>query len=278
MSLTAMVWALKKAQVPDPISHLVLIGLADHADDNGQNARPSVALLADYARCSPRSVQRKLRDLNECGLIWPGDQRGVEHLRSDRRPVVYDLAIYGVSVSHAAKNGVTETSERGATGDQAGCQAGPSGATRLADRTVLEPSLNRPVEPSLLKSADFEAFWAVYPRRTARAAAAKAWAKAIAQAPAEEILAGARRYSEDPNREAQFTAYPATWLNGGRWEDEALPGRQSSGPRDRQGEILNREMDAARQADAARLANQARAAADGLGYIPGQLAVTGGAN
>ncbi|UVK62583.1 helix-turn-helix DNA binding domain protein [Arthrobacter phage TaylorSipht] len=251
MSLSAMVWALKQAPVPDPISHLVLIGLADHADDYGRNARPSVGLLADYARCSMRSVQRKLRTLEDCGLIWPGDQRSVEHLRSDRRPVVYDLALYGVTVSHAAKNGVTENAGRGAKLDQTGCQAGPNGATRLADRTVLEPSLNRPVEPSLLNSADFEAFWAVYPRRVARAAALKAWAKAVKETPAEEIVAGARRYAEDPNREAQFTAYPATWLNGGRWSDEAMPAK-SSGPRDRQGEILAREMAAARAADAGR--------------------------
>lgn len=251
MSLSAMVWALKKAEVPDPISHLVLIGLADHADDDGRNSRPSVALLADYARCSMRSVQRKLRTLEDCGLIWAGDQRSVEHLRSDRRPVVYDLAIYGVSVSHAAKNGVTENAGRGAKLDQTGCQAGPNGATRLADRTVLEPSLNRPVEPPMLNSADFADFWEVYPRRVARAAALKAWAKALKTATAEEIIAGARRYAADPGREAQFTAYPATWLNAGRWDDEAMPAR-ASGPRDRQGEILAREMETARAADFAR--------------------------
>ncbi|WAB09153.1 helix-turn-helix DNA binding protein [Arthrobacter phage Eesa] len=249
MSLTAMVWALKTADVPDPISHLVLIGLADHADDDGRNARPSVGLLADYARCSPRSVQRKLRTLEDWGLIWQGDQRIVEHLRSDRRPVVYDLNLRGVSVSHAVKNGVTENDERGAKLDQTGCQAGPNGATRLADRTVLEPSLNRPVEPPM---PDFADFWKVYPRKTAKAAALKAWKTALKTATAPEIIAGAVRYAEDPNREAQFTAYPATWLNGGRWEDEALPGRASSGPRDRQGEILARELETARAADAAR--------------------------
>lgn len=250
MSLQAMVWALKTAPVPDPISHLVLIGLADHADDSGRNARPSVATLSDYARCSMRSVQRKLRTLEDCGLIWAGDQASVQHLRSDRRPVVYDLNIYGVTVSRAAENGVTAGDERGANLDQTGCHAGPNGATRLADRTVLEPSLNRPVEPSMRKGPDFADFWDVYPRKTARAAALKAWAKAIKTADAQEILAGALRYSQDPNREAQFTAYPATWLNAGRWEDEPLPAR-SGGPRDRQGEILQREMVAARAADAA---------------------------
>ncbi|WNM72833.1 helix-turn-helix DNA binding domain protein [Arthrobacter phage RedFox] len=252
MSLQAMVWALKTAPVPDPISHLVLIGLADHANDDGTGARPSVAVLAEYARCSARSVQRKLRDLEECGLIVRGDQRSVEHLRSDRRPVVYDLnlTMRGVSVSHAVDNGVTGNGERGATLDQTGCHAGPNGATRLADRTVLEPSLNRPVEPSMPEFADF---WEIYPRKTARAAALKAWQKAVRTAAPAAIIEGARAYAADPNREAKFTAYPATWLNAGRWEDEPLPSR-SSGPRDRQGEILAREMAAARLADERALA------------------------
>ncbi|AYN57519.1 helix-turn-helix DNA binding domain protein [Arthrobacter phage Coral] len=253
MSLEAMVWALKTAEVPDPISHLVLIGLADHADTQGRNARPSVALLSEYARCSPRSVQRKLRTLEDCGLIWQGDQRGVEHLRSDRRPVVYDLNIRGVSVSRPVKNGVTENESRGANLDQTGCHAGPNGATRLADRTVLEPSLNRPVEPPMPESFDFADFWAIFPRKTAKAAALKAWTKAVKSVDAGEIIRGARRYADDPNRDPQFTVYPATWLNAGRWEDEPLPARTSSaGPRDRQGEILQREMEAARAADAAR--------------------------
>ena len=254
MSLQAMVWALKSAPVPDPIAHLVLIGLADHAADDGTAARPSVAVLAEYARCSPRSVQRKLRDLEACGLIWKGDQRLVEHIRSDRRPAVYDLNLRGVSVSHAVENGVTGEAERGATLDQTGCHAGPTGVTRLADRTVLEPSLNRPVNRPMPDSFDFADFWAVYPRKTARAAALKAWAKAVKSADPAEIIRGARRYADDPNREAQFTAYPATWLNAGRWEDEPLPARgQAGGPRDRQGEILQREMAAARAADALEL-------------------------
>lgn len=120
----------------------------------------------------------------------------------------------------------------------------------MADRTVLEPSLNRPVEPSM---PDFADFWEIYPRKTARAAALKAWQKAVRTAAPAAIIEGARAYAADPNREAKFTAYPATWLNAGRWEDEPLPSR-SSGHRDRQGEILAREMAAARLADERALA------------------------
>ncbi|UXE05396.1 helix-turn-helix DNA binding domain protein [Arthrobacter phage Renna12] len=252
MSLQAMVWALKTAPVPDPIAHLVLIGLADHANDDGTCARPAVSLLAEYARCSARSVQNKLRDLEELGLIWKGDQRAVEHLPANRRPVVYDLNIFGVQLVHPSVSGVNDGAFRGERDDTLGCTAVPTGVNVCADRTVLEPSLNRPLNRPNAHSADFADFWAVYPRKTAKASAVKAWQKAVKSAAAEDIIRGARRYAEDPNREAKFTAYPATWLNGGRWEDEALPSR-SDGPRDRQGEILAREMAAARAFDAQEL-------------------------
>ena len=69
----------------------------------------------------------------------------------------------------------------------------------------------------------FDEFWSIYPRRQAKGAAVKAWAKAIRVASPEVIIAGARRYRDDPNRHDEFTAHAATWLNHGRWEDEPLP-------------------------------------------------------
>lgn len=94
MSLVSMVWALKEAPVPnDPVAHLVLIAYADHAQDDGTAAWPSVAKVAGYARCTPRTVQTKLRLLIGWGLIRHGDQRLVSHLPANRRPVVYDLVM-----------------------------------------------------------------------------------------------------------------------------------------------------------------------------------------
>lgn len=95
MTILTMVWALKKAPVPanDPVAHLVLIAYADHANDDGTAAWPSVATVASYARCTPRTVHTKLRLLLEHGLMRPGDQQLVDHLPANRRPVVYDLVM-----------------------------------------------------------------------------------------------------------------------------------------------------------------------------------------
>lgn len=93
MSLKAMVWALDSARVDDPGQLLVLIALAERADEEGRNAWPGKAWLAERGRCSTRTVQRHLQALRARGLIVEGDQRLVDHLRPDRRPTVYDLVI-----------------------------------------------------------------------------------------------------------------------------------------------------------------------------------------
>ena len=69
----------------------------------------------------------------------------------------------------------------------------------------------------------FLAFWAAYPRRKAKDAAAKAferaWKRIDDADPLAVILAGIERALpgwDDPN----FIPYPASWLNAGSWEDE----------------------------------------------------------
>lgn len=76
----------------------------------------------------------------------------------------------------------------------------------------------------------FVEFWAVYPLRKAKQAAQKAWDRAMYRVPkvdrpdrARAIVKGAQQYRDDPNRDPKFTKHPATWLNGGCWEDEAAP-------------------------------------------------------
>lgn len=75
----------------------------------------------------------------------------------------------------------------------------------------------------------FLAFWAAYPKRVGKDAASKAFAKAMRRItdpdPLAVILAGIERAMpgwDDP----QFIPHPATWLNAGRWEDDAPETRQ----------------------------------------------------
>ena len=72
---------------------------------------------------------------------------------------------------------------------------------------------------------NFDAFWETYPRKVGKRDAQKAWEQATLDTNPGRILDGAVRYRDDPNREAPYTAHPATWLRAGRWDDDPLPAR-----------------------------------------------------
>lgn len=77
-------------------------------------------------------------------------------------------------------------------------------------------------------TSGFTEFWATYPKRVGKDAAAKAYANALRRATHEQILAGAAAYRDDGARkraDVKFTKHPATWLNAGCWEDELTPAR-----------------------------------------------------
>ena len=95
----------------------------------------------------------------------------------------------------------------------------PEPDTKEAKASSVVPRL-----PALRPTAGFDAFWAAYPRKVAKDAARKAFAKAVNRMteddPLAVILAGIERALPgwtDPN----FIPHPASWLNAGRWEDEA---------------------------------------------------------
>ena len=67
----------------------------------------------------------------------------------------------------------------------------------------------------------FEAFWAAYPRRVGKGAARAAFCKACRKARPEAIIAAITAQVEAGCfKDMTYTPYPATWLNGERWDDE----------------------------------------------------------
>jgi hypothetical protein len=72
----------------------------------------------------------------------------------------------------------------------------------------------------------FEEFWRGYPRRVAKEAAHKAYAAAIKRGIKPETMnEGAKRYAgERAGQDPKYTKHPATWINGGCWEDEPPAG------------------------------------------------------
>lgn len=78
----------------------------------------------------------------------------------------------------------------------------------------------------------FEQFWKEYPKKQDKRAALRAFRSALNRTTFEEILAGVRRYANDPNLpEMRYIKNPATWLNADAWENMSLPERSKGKPK-----------------------------------------------
>lgn len=75
--------------------------------------------------------------------------------------------------------------------------------------------------PKPIDTAEFEAFWSAYPRKVAKGAARRAWAKAMRVADAVQIMTALNmQKAAGFGRDLTYTKHPATWLNGECWTDE----------------------------------------------------------
>jgi hypothetical protein len=92
-------------------------------------------------------------------------------------------------------------------------------------------------QASPVRTDAFERFWAIYPKKRSRAAAEKAWRK-LAPSPEliQRILDAVAAHRTDPDwlkNGGEFIPYPASWLNGRRWEDVPMVALPSIGKRTR---------------------------------------------
>lgn len=75
-----------------------------------------------------------------------------------------------------------------------------------------------------LKTKRFDSFWSVYPKKTAKQDARKAWDKLKVDNELYTLIMKnlmKQTKSQDWLKEnGKYVPYPATWLNGRRWEDE----------------------------------------------------------
>lgn len=82
---------------------------------------------------------------------------------------------------------------------------------------------------------NFLQFWDEYPRKVGKATARRAWFKIKPRGELLEQIIGAvkaQKRGENWKREGgQYIPHPATWLNGGHWEDDLKAYQTSDGPR-----------------------------------------------
>ena len=185
--------------------------LARHADSQTHEAFPRRGLIAEVAHCSPSSVDRALDELIAAKALSKTARRGASGQQSN----VYKL--------HRVPAGTKLPPSSPVTSPLVTPDYPPSSPVTTITRTnELEPI-------NYIKRERFDQFWEAYPNKVDKARARKAWNKLSGK---KELLAisGAKAFASDPNLPPKrFIPFPATWLNGERWEDGPLPERTRRG-------------------------------------------------
>lgn len=197
-------------------ARLVLIAIANHDGDGG--SWPTIETIGREANLTENSVHAAISKLQEIGeLKVHRNAGGTRDCAADRRPNRYEVF----------PNGVQET------GTPRGTSCLGDGVQETGTQTVLEPSK----EPSTRDQVAqwFDEWYAIYPRKKARQAALKAYRSCLKsqrdsrgelvslEDARRKLLTRVKRFEIlSRGRDPQFLPYPASWLNGGHYDDEEL--------------------------------------------------------
>ena len=223
---------------------LTLLALMSHQNASGE-CWPSLSRLAQEVRCTKPTVLNALNGLREKGFVtWY--KRSFEDGSPATNFYRVQLPTPVNDINRGSKGdlpGWSTTFTRVVNQVDGGSKPGLPKEEPLKKNQLRTPieelpptvphDANAVVEPKTRKrhtySDDFERFWQVYPKRVGKQAAYRRWKDATKTASVETIIAGAERYRDDPNREERYTKDPPGWLHDGRWEDDPLPSRASTG-------------------------------------------------
>lgn len=192
-----------------PTERLIMLALADHADDAGR-CYPSIARLCKRTGLGERAIQNNLKALSAKGYVTiiPNAGQGLANL-------------YLVTATPAADAPPHEMHPRTkCTSTPASGSKTPAPDAPKPSRTIIEPS-----EGVCARAPSFEDFWSSWPlSKVGKDAARKAFGRLSPQqrigatALAAEWCGSWRAANPRLN-----DIHPSTYLNNKRWEDE-MPG------------------------------------------------------
>jgi len=215
-------WTDEKLVELETWERLLFIGLWNFADDEG------------YMPYSPKRIKMQ---------VFPGDSlevsRGVQSLISIGAVELFDSEFGQVlhvskwskhqKVSNPSKSKYS-TVELTPLDGKPRKQAVPEQETLEVSVSSTEDSRElrkerereREVKKDLSSKPDeFDQWYSRYPKKEAKEAARKAFTKARKTVDLKALLEGVERYAASvKDKDRQFVALPATWLNAGRWADE----------------------------------------------------------
>lgn len=191
-------------------AQVLYVLLIAHADDFGRLDGDAWTVKHEVVPASRRQisdVEKSLKLLSDCGLI--------------DRYVIEDVTVIQINDFEQHQQGLHRR-----TASRFPESPGKSGKVPLnrTEQNRTERIASREVVGKVPETdAGFAEFWAAYPRKANKPAALRAWHKHAPDAPLlGRILSAvvAQRGSPQWVKEGgAFIPYPASWLNGERWND-----------------------------------------------------------
>jgi len=193
------------------------LAIADVINDTHNNQFwMATNTVAQKTRTSRSTVQRAIDRLCDDGFMEL-IKEATQH-----RPAIYRFLFPPVEV-------VWGTEHSGVSSDPSGMspctpEVSPCTPEVSPDRPNVNNSKeHKELSPSSDDEQKFDEWWAIYPRKTAKQDARKAWKTATKQTPPADIIKATRHQTTTPgsplNREPQYVPYPASWLRAGQHLD-----------------------------------------------------------
>ena len=185
--------------------------------------------------------RNKIWNMRDSFVFYRSFQRSIQHLEASEQLEVYhaiiayaldqvepELTRYSQAVWEAIKPQIAANQRK----YEAGMRGGKPKANQ--DLTIPEPSHNlmyndngndnenvneKENEKDNENDQRFDQFWTTFPRKTDKARAKRSFLR-LTKTEQELAVSNIQRlYSETP---AQFVPHPSTYINGKRWEDQAI--------------------------------------------------------
>lgn len=216
MSISAISAALRATTTPNgeqlaTTRIVTLHALATFTNEETHECYPSLETLVRHTGLSKSAIRAAFKDLESYGWLTRRHRTA--------RSTVYRLNIDAITNANRRERKPRDYDTVGAPVEPVEAETpAPVPAVAQVDLAPAKAKKHTGVD------ADFEEFYAAYPRHVGKEAARRAFVKAVKnKAPAADIIEGARRYAAATaaaGTETRFIAHPATWLNAGRWSDD----------------------------------------------------------
>lgn len=234
MSNDALHWARQQKGI-NSATKFVLVAMADIVRESNQFFM-SVETLSEYTNQNRKTVIKSLKILCDLGLIEDTGNR-----KGDTKKIV----VYKLNFLNSTETGTIPNTEQFQFFPETVPNFPPNSTVfpskqsqkRYSDTYInhLEPLTNpgeKDLPASITLHESFKQFWEAYPRKVGKEKAKTAWKKIKPDDGLLETILAAlakqKKLVDWQKDDGKWIPYPASWLNGKRWQDEITPDNKKS--------------------------------------------------